>query len=119
MVVLEQGKYFDTTLMKTFTDVNQMRLLHVFMTFNILGIFRMNAKDQLVEDLSYKAQLPKMWSEYGRIACPRLCFLFPERCIRYELPVNKKKEIAEKLEQGWEIQIFNNLKHIRVVDTSL
>uniref|UniRef100_A0AC34FZ72 Nonsense-mediated mRNA decay factor SMG8 n=1 Tax=Panagrolaimus sp. ES5 TaxID=591445 RepID=A0AC34FZ72_9BILA len=104
VVVVEQGRYFDTTYMKTFADVNQMRL---------------SAKDHLIDELLQNSQLPKMWSEYGRLSCPRICFLFPDRCIRHELPQNKKKEIAEKLELGWEAQIFNNLKHIRIVDTSL
>uniref|UniRef100_A0A914Y230 Nonsense-mediated mRNA decay factor SMG8 n=1 Tax=Panagrolaimus superbus TaxID=310955 RepID=A0A914Y230_9BILA len=104
VVVVEQGRYFDTTYMKTFADVNQMRL---------------SAKDHLVDELLHNPQLPKMWSDYGRLSCPRICFLFPDRCIRHELPYSKKKEIAEKLEVGWEAQIFNNLKHIRIVDTSL
>ena len=81
--------------------------------------FRLSAKDQLVDKLLANPHLPKMWSDYGRLSCPRICFLFPDRCIRHELPLNKKKEIAEKLELGWEAQIFNNLKHIRIVDTSL
>ena len=39
--------------------------------------------------------------------------------MRYDLPVNKKKEIAEKLETGWATQIYNNLKQIRLIETSL
>ena len=72
----------------------------------------------IVKKLQGREGIPTDWLEYGRLAVPRCCFLFSDKVLRYDLHINKKREITEKLEQCWANQIFDNMKLVKLMDDS-
>uniref|UniRef100_A0A7E4VYZ1 Nonsense-mediated mRNA decay factor SMG8 n=1 Tax=Panagrellus redivivus TaxID=6233 RepID=A0A7E4VYZ1_PANRE len=99
--VLEQGRYFDLSHIKSLMNVNTLR------------------QSMLIDVVKLLEPIPNIspdWVANGRLAVPKLCFLFPNKCMRTDLSISKKREIAAKLERAWESQIQTDLRAARIAE---